>query len=128
MKLVGKHDGFLNGQLVELKRRMKPINMRYPPPEYDMIQCMVYMSMTCHKTMMLIEEGPAGTPKRETQLEFDSTKWGQMSSAAIDILNVLLKKISNQLWLAGYVKAVTAQETSKVKIWAECDTMLLSNK
>ena len=76
----GYVDGICEGRVVEAKTRASPhIFRRKEPPEYDVVQCLVYMKMTDTDEAIFVESH--GEETKVTMIPFDEALWERVVGA-----------------------------------------------
>ena len=120
--VIGRIDGQQqDGKYIEIKMRNKPIDLTIAPPDYDIIQCRLYMAMLQSPSILLREECPAPGVPRLTVLTSDEKTLEVMKCVAIDTLDQMMQLVSNQSNLSKYQQAVAQKQ------WSVCDALLLGS-
>ena len=120
--IVGRIDGLLNNHLIEIKRRVRPIQPKQPIPPYDKIQCFCYMKMTGQEQITLKELGSKQT-SRDTVIDWEAAEWKRIEEKiaqgilkldhlSVDQLTTFQLYVEHQEWEKCHALLVhTAPET-----------------
>jgi DNA polymerase III epsilon subunit-like protein len=96
---VGRVDGFLpDGRLVEIKNRTKRLFRQ--PPDYERMQCEIYMRMTGQQSMVLLQRLGLGLgAENELDLRRDDEVWDFLVTSCGIFFEKLLRLVrSEQSW------------------------------
>lgn len=74
IRLIGFIDGVKDGKIVEIKNRQNRLFGRVP--EYERVQCIVYMKLTGAQQCTLIENFNGNSNSHE--ITFDESEWGRL--------------------------------------------------
>ena len=94
-KLIGKIDGMNENEncVIEVKNRMFK---REIIPQYDYIQCVIYMKLTNKKKCYLIERNPDST-RRETLFEWSQEFFNFINNKLIELVYLIRKMTRKDL-------------------------------
>jgi hypothetical protein len=117
IRFIGRIDGELQtNQLVEIKRRQKPIQMGQHVPSYDIIQCYIYLFLTRRDSIQLIELGPGEQTQRSICFEFDVSLWDRIVGECEKTADTLQRLFRDTK--VEYETAVLSGD------WKQCDQLL----
>ena len=117
--LMGRVDGFRDGVLTELKRRMRTIQVSQLVPSYDLLQCMCYLKLTGEIRMMLVETDKK-QHKRETQVLWNERRWKELETDILRVVDDMERLLSQTDVLRSFVDAGTSGR------WDQCQMLWFS--